>query len=93
MICDGFIEEARNLHNDGFTKAQNLIGYKEFFNYFENKMELVDAVESIKKRTRHYAKKQYTWINSQFQNVQWFQVNFDNFNETIKKVSSYLDSL
>lgn len=93
MMCDGFIEEARNLYNKGLTKAENLIGYKEFIEYFKGNMELVDAVESIKRRTRKYAKRQYTWINNQFEDVKWFEINYKNFDETIKKVEDYLNSL
>lgn len=93
MMCDGFIEEARNLYNEGLTKAENLIGYKEFIEYFKGNMELVDAVESIKRRTRKYAKRQYTWINNQFEDVKWFEINYKNFDETIKKVEDYLNCL
>ncbi len=87
MLCDGFIEEARNLHTKGITKATNLIGYKELFLYFDKKMELRDSVETTKARTRKYAKRQYTWINNQFKNVKWFNVNYENIDETIKKIA------
>ncbi len=93
MMCDGLIEEARNLYNDGYTKAENLIGYREFIEYFKGNMTFVDAVNTIKQKTKNYAKRQYTWINNQFENVTWFQVNYNNFDETIKKVSDYLNSL
>ena len=90
MLCDGFIEEARNLHTKGITKATNLIGYKELFQYFDKKMELRDSVETTKARTRKYAKRQYTWINNQFKNVKWFNVNYENIDETIKKIENYI---
>lgn len=93
MICDGLIEESRYLYNNGYTNAEKLIGYKEFFEYFKGNMELVDAVETIKKNNRKYAKRQYTWIKNQFQNVNWFEVDYENFNNTIKKVEAYLNSL
>ena len=93
MICDGLIEESRNLYNQGLKKAQTLIGYKEFIEYFKGNINIEDALKAIKKNTRKYAKRQYTWINNQFNNVKWFEVNYDNFEETIKKVSAYLDTL
>lgn len=93
MLCDGFIEEARNLHRDNYTKAENLIGYKELFKYFKKEMELRDAVETTKAKTRKYAKRQYTWFKNQFKNVKWFEIDYNNFNETIKKVEDYLISL
>lgn len=93
MICDGLIEESRNLYNNGYKKAENLIGYKEFLEYFKGNMCLVDCVSEIKKNTRKYAKRQYTWLNNQFKNIKWFETNYENFEETIKKVSTYLDTL
>lgn len=93
MICDGLIEESRYLYNNNYTRASNLIGYKEFFNYFEGKIDLVEAVRSTKQRTRKYAKRQYTWIKTQFKNVNWFDIDYDNFESTIKKVEDFLNSL
>lgn len=90
MVCDGFIEEARNLHTAGVTKARNLIGYKEFFDYFDGAMELRDSIETTKARTRKYAKRQYTWFNNQFDNVTWFDVLYDNIDETIKKIEGFI---
>lgn len=91
MICDGFIEEARNLYTAGLNKAENLIGYKELFAYFKKEMELSDSVETTKRKTRKYAKRQYTWINNQFDNVKWFNVNYDNIDETIKKIEDFIN--
>lgn len=93
MICDGLIEESRHLYNENFKKVETFIGYKEFIEYFKGERELVDAVETTKKRTRNYAKRQYTWIRTQFNNVKWFETNYENFDETIEKIKSYLNSL
>lgn len=93
MLCDGLIEESRYLYNNRYTRAENLIGYKEFFEYFKGTMPLVESVETTKKRTRQYAKRQYTWIKTQFKNVNWFEVDYDNFDNTIKKVEDFLNSL
>ena len=73
------------------TKALNTaIGYKELYKYFDNEISLEEAKELIKKNSRHYAKRQYTWFNNQLP-VTWFDVDFDNFNNTIKEVISYLE--
>ena len=37
---------------------------KEFFEYFEGKENLDDAIEKLKKSTRHYAKRQITWFKN-----------------------------
>ncbi len=92
MLCDGFIEEARNLYNGNYHKAESLIGYKELFSYFKGEMDLHDSVETTKLRTRKYAKRQYTWIKNQFDGIKWFDVDFDNMSDTIKKIEAYLSS-
>lgn len=93
MMCDGLLEECRSLYNNGFEKANRLIGYKEFFDYFKGDINLVTAIDETQKRTRNFAKRQYTWYNHQFKNIKWFNVNYKDFNETIKKIEDYLDSL
>lgn len=68
------------------------IGYKEFYSFFDNKKTLVEVVEECKKNTRNYAKRQYTWFQNQM-NIKWFNVNYDNFNETIGEVVDYIESI
>ena len=53
-------------------------------------ISLEEATDLIKQRSRKYAKRQYTWFNHQI-DVNWFQVNYDNFNETIDEVIKYLN--
>ncbi len=90
MLCDGLLEEARSLEKLNSKKLMTLIGYKEFINYFNKKISIEDALKETKRRTRKYAKRQYTWINNQFKDVNWVTVNFNNFDETIKKVEALL---
>jgi len=93
MICEGLIEEARYLYKNNYTKASSFIGYKELFDYFKKNMTLLDAVDTIKKNTKKYAKRQYTWCRNQFTDVTWFDVDYNNFNNTIKKIEDHLNSL
>ena len=51
---------------------------------------LDETLELIKKNSRNYAKRQYTWFNNQVP-VIWFNVNLNNFNETINAVISELE--
>ena len=67
----------------------NGIGYKELYNYFDGLCSKEEAVEKIKQNSRHYAKRQYTFLNHQL-NVVWFETDYNNFNNTIEKVSSYI---
>lgn len=68
------------------------IGYKEFYDFFENKKTLHQVVEECKQNTRNYAKRQFTWFNNQM-DVKWFEVNYESFTETIKEVIAYLESI
>ena len=66
------------------------IGYKELYRYFEGEISLEEAIDLIKKNSRHYAKRQYTWFNHQM-NVKWFNTNYEDFSETIAEVEAYID--
>ncbi len=92
MFNGGLIDEVKIFYEKKIrTKALNTaIGYKELYKYFDNEISLEEAKELIKKNSRHYAKRQYTWFNNQLP-VTWFDVDFDNFNNTIKEVISYLE--
>ena len=93
MIEKGLIEEVKSFYDKNIkTKPLlNAIGYKELYEYFDNKVSLDTAIENIKKNSRHYAKRQYTFFNHQIP-ITWFETDYNNFNNTIEKVSSYIDS-
>lgn len=93
MVADGLIEEAKYYYDKKiFSKAlMTGIGYKELYQYFANKITLNEAIELIKKNSRHYAKRQYTWFNHQM-DTKWFNTNYDDFNKTIKEVEDYIDN-
>ena len=92
MISAGLVNEAKYYYDKKvFSKALLTgIGYKELYQYFEGKLSLEDAILLIKKNSRHYAKRQYTWFNHQM-DVKWFNTNYDDFNKTIKEVEAYID--
>lgn len=91
MVRDGLIEEARMLYDKGvYSKAiKTGIGYKELYQYFDGKITLGEALDLIKKNSRHYAKRQYTFFNNQF-SMKWFNVDLDNFDNTIDEVYKYV---
>ena len=93
MIKDGLIDEVKSLYDRGIRSKSILtgIGYKELYEYFDGNISLNEAIELIKKRSRKYAKRQYTWFNNQM-NITWFKVDFNNFNNTINNVIGYIDN-
>lgn len=74
------------------TKAlMTAIGYKELYAFFDNEKTLQEVVSECKQATRNYAKRQYTWFNNQM-DVKWFDVDFENFNNTIQEVVEYIET-
>lgn len=93
MMQDGLLDEVKSLYNKyGDVRILgSAIGYKELIQYIKGNISLDEAIDLIKKNSRHYAKRQYTWFNNKM-NVKWFNTDFDNFNVTIKEVENYLDN-
>lgn len=91
MINKGLLEEVKVFHNKKiYTKPLlSAIGYKELYSYLDGFISYEEAIELIKRNSRRYAKRQYTFFNHQF-NIKWFNVDFNNFNNTIKEVSDYI---
>ena len=87
MIKEGLLEEINSLKEEyQHSKVLNTaIGYKEFYDYLFNDKQLEKVIEEIKLHSRHYAKRQYTFFNHQFQ-TNWYEVNFSNFQETINTI-------
>ena len=67
MVLLGLIDEVKKLlHNYKLSiTARAAIGYKEVIDYLENRLDLNDCIELIKKRTRNYAKRQVTFFKNQ----------------------------
>lgn len=91
MIDEGLIDEAKKIFDSNIrTKAvMTPIGYKELFPYFEGSKELNECISTIQKNSRHYAKRQYTWFKHQM-DIKWFEVDFDNFDNTVNLVLDYI---
>ena len=89
----GLVDEVKCFYDKGiFSKAlMTGIGYKELYEFFQNKKSFQEVVNEIKQNSRNYAKRQYTWFNNQM-NVQWFDTNFDDFDKTVEEVINYLNS-
>lgn len=90
---DGLIEEVKALYEKGInSKAmQTGIGYKELYSYFKGDISLEEAVKLIKKNTRHFIKRQYTFFKHQM-DVTWLNVDFSNFEHTINEAIKIVDS-
>lgn len=76
MLKDGLIEEVRTLYEQGFeyTQAMKAIGYKELIPYLKGETDLESAVELLKRNTRRYAKRQFTWFKNKL-DVHWYDID------------------
>jgi tRNA dimethylallyltransferase len=90
MMENGLVEEVRRLVGRGLTEdnvSMKGIGYRELFPYFRGEISLEQAVEDIKKDTRHFAKRQITWFKRE-EDAIW--VNKRDFGYDEEKILAYL---
>ena len=91
MIKNGLLDEIKSL-KPYYLSSRVLntgIGYKEFYSHLYENKSLEDTINEIKQDSRRYAKRQYTFFKHQF-DTKWFDVDFNNFNNTIEEVYNYI---
>jgi tRNA dimethylallyltransferase len=71
MISEGLVVEAQNLIQHKNLTPLKTVGYKELFDYFENKLSLEEAIVQIKNHSRAYARRQLTWFR-RYKSAFWF---------------------
>ena len=71
MMKAGLLDEARKYYKDKHLNSLNTVGYKELFDYIDNKITLDKAIELIKRNSRNYARKQLTWFRKD-KDIKWF---------------------
>ena len=77
MITEGLVSEVCALKEKGYTKdmvSMQGLGYKEILDYLDERYSLKQAVEIIKRDTRHFAKRQITWFKRE-SDVTWINKN------------------
>ncbi len=88
MIENGLIEEAKSLYDKHVNSRalKTAIGYKELFSYFDGEITKEEAINKIKQNSRNYAKRQYTFFNNQFKDINWYDVDKVPFSDIIKNI-------
>lgn len=74
MFETGLENEAKSLYQYKNLNALKTVGYKEIFDYLDNKIEFKQAKELVKRNTRRYARKQISWFNRNNE-YKWFEPN------------------
>ena len=84
MISNGLEEEALKLQKYSNLNTLNTVGYKEFFDYFKNKLSYDVTIDKIKQNTRNYAKRQITWFKK-YKNSKRINIE-ENFEIDLNKI-------
>lgn len=71
MMQQGLLKEAESVFEFKQANALQTVGYKELFDFFENKITLEEAIDKIKQHTRNLAKRQLTWFRKD-ETSHWF---------------------
>ena len=71
MIKKGLLDEVKELYKHKNLNSLNTVGYKEIFDFLDNKTTFEQAIENIKTNTRRYAKRQLTWFKRD-EAIKWF---------------------
>lgn len=94
MIDEGLEAEVRSLKAKGFHRgmvSMQGLGYKEMLDYLDGRCTLEEAVEILKRDTRHFAKRQLTWFRREPE-VEWIN-KYDYDYEEEKMLSAMLTVL
>jgi len=93
MVKQGLLDEVKSLYNQGLRDCQSIqaIGYKEIYDYLDEKVTWDVAVEQLKQNSRRYAKRQLTWFRNKM-NVKWFDMTYVNdLAKKIAEISQYVE--
>ncbi|WP_164668917.1 tRNA (adenosine(37)-N6)-dimethylallyltransferase MiaA [Virgibacillus doumboii] len=87
MMDRGLLDEAERLYNQGFEHCQSMrgIGYKEFIPFFKGEQTLQKSIELLKRNSRRYAKRQYTWFKNKV-DVNWYSIAQDTIEVKFRNI-------
>ncbi len=91
MIEAGFVDEVKKLLGMGYSadlKSMQSIGYRHIVALIEGRLSRDECVRTLKRDTRRFAKRQFTWFGAD-QQIQWYQP--DQLNEMVRLVEGFLD--
>jgi len=84
MMKQGLLDEVKGLTPLRQLNALQTVGYSELFKYLDGSISLDEAIEEIRKNTRHYAKRQMTWFRKD-PSIKWFlPTEFDTLKSYLK---------
>jgi tRNA dimethylallyltransferase len=94
MIAQGLEDEVRGLTEKGFDEhlvSMQGLGYKHFFDVFQYRCTREDAIAALKRDTKRYAKRQFTWFRKEPDAV-WVDVTgLDSAAEIVGRIKKYIE--
>ncbi|MCQ8211767.1 tRNA (adenosine(37)-N6)-dimethylallyltransferase MiaA [Cetobacterium somerae] len=94
MIENGLLEEVKYLYEKygDILKKINIIGYSELIAYLNSELTLDEAIELIKKNSRNYAKRQFTWFKNDHEYI-WYDLDEMNEEEIFSDILERFNAL
>lgn len=94
MIAAGLVQEVEGLMAQGYDlslNAMQALGYKQIYSYLEGWLTWQETLQEIKKETRRYSKRQYTWFNKD-QRIQWINVaDYKDYSLLLAKICEIME--
>lgn len=89
MVKNGLVEEVKLLTDRGMMRgtAYQAIGYRQIADYIKGNIDLKNAIDEIKQKTRNYAKRQFTWFKSD-PRIKWIDVSEKTDNQVVSFILS-----
>lgn len=96
MIENGLVDEVKNLINQGYSEdliAFRGLGYKEIIKYLQGYYTLQEAIETLKRDTRRYAKRQLTWFK-RLEFIKWFNLSeYSSKEKLTEHIVAYVEGI
>lgn len=94
MMENGLLEEVKSLYKKygDVLKKINIIGYSELISYLNKEITLEEAKELIKKNSRNYAKRQFTWFKNDHEYI-WYDLDKMTQNEILSDILQRFNTL
>ncbi len=95
MLAQGLLEEVKRIHQAGYPAslpALQGIGYRQLYRFFDGMCTLDEAIADIKRETRRYAKRQWTWFKRDTR-IHWFEIQGpQDVTKVASDVTAYIES-
>jgi tRNA dimethylallyltransferase len=87
MIAKGLLNEVQYMVEKDYLDCQSMkgIGYKELIPYVQGEEKLETSIELLKRNSRRFAKRQYTWFRNKM-NVEWYAITLETKDKVFQNI-------